>query len=188
MNRRIHSYVAVLVSGLMLEALVCTGCSPSTAPDAKPRMASGNIPPAAIIACPQGQTVGANAQGVNDCVPGGGTKTVATVLSGQTYAMLSTDAVVLFDTTILDSGAAMAVLPSGPTNGEAHTVCWPIWDAGLNPIVAANAVDGGALMTPFVGQTVSGNTGLTTQTALGDAGVGGVCKTWKWNGASWTFQ
>lgn len=108
-----------------------------------------------------------------------------TVTSGQTATLLPTDGV-RFDTTAIgDAGAATAVLPSIPTSGEIHTGCWISWEAGASPIIQASAVDGGAVMQPFTGQSASGVAGMTTWTKISTPGA---CPSWKYDGSEWVLQ
>ncbi len=107
--------------------------------------------------------------------------TVATVNSGQTYAVLACDRVIRF---IEDAGAGTAILPSSPAYGETHTLPWLAWSSAspTPPVINANAVDGGAVMVPFAGQSSSAPGGLTTTTTVNSPGSTG---TWMWDGTEW---
>ena len=109
--------------------------------------------------------------------------TTHTVNSGQTYAVQPCDLIVRL---VEDAGAATAILPSNPTNGETHTLPWLAWSSAspTPPVINANAVDGGAVMVPFAGQASSAPGGLTTWATINTPGA---CGTWKWDGTEWVM-
>jgi len=109
-----------------------------------------------------------------------------TVTSGQTATLLPTDGV-LFDTSnSADAGTATAVLPSTPGAGECHPTLWKVWASSpVPPRIAANAVDGGALMVPYAGMAASGAAGLSTWTANTTPGSPA---TWCWDGSEWMLR
>ncbi len=114
------------------------------------------------------------------------TNTTATVVSGQTYAILPTDIVRLDTSNSADAGGLKVILPSSPGNQQLVTTCWIAWAATpVSPVVQASAVDGGAVMQPFAGQAASGAAGMTTWTAIGTPGA---CPTWKYDGSEWVRQ
>ena len=116
----------------------------------------------------------------------GATNTTATVVSGQTYAALSTDVVVRLDTSnSADAGGLKAVLPA-PYTGQVVTTCWIGWAASqVPPTVMASAADGGAVMQPYSGQAASGAGGMTTWTTITTPGA---CPSWKYDGTEWVTQ
>ena len=116
----------------------------------------------------------------------GATNTTATVVSGQTYAALSTDVVVRLDTSnSADAGGLKAVLPA-PYTGQVVTTCWIGWaESQVPPTVMASAADGGAVMQPYSGQAASGAGGMTTWTTITTPGA---CPSWKYDGTEWVTQ
>jgi len=112
--------------------------------------------------------------------------TTATVVSGQTYAILPTDIVRMDTSNSADAGGLKVVLPSNPGNQQIITTCWLGWATSpVPPTVCASAVDGGAVMQPYSGQAASGAAGMTTWTAITTPGT---CPSWKWDGTEWVIQ
>lgn len=110
--------------------------------------------------------------------------TTHTVVSGQSYAALPTDIVRMDTSNSADAGGLTVILPGNPGNQQILTTCWVGWAASqVPPVVNASAVDGGALMQPFSGQSASLT--FTTRTAVTTPGA---CPSWKYDGSEWVVQ
>jgi hypothetical protein len=109
---------------------------------------------------------------------GGGAKTAATVVSGETYDCLSTDTAIRFDTT--GGTTATAVLPSPIYIGQQITFYWWAW-SGAQVVPTINTSAGKSLV-PFSGQASSGAAGLAATTTISTPGASFVLE---WNGTEW---
>ena len=109
---------------------------------------------------------------------GGGVKTAATVVSGQTYNLLTTDAVIRFDTSGGTTATANMIAPA--YIGQQVTFYWWSWN-GAQAAPTMN-VDAGHKMVPFSGQTSSGAGGLVTTTTISTPGAS---YTLEWDGTEW---
>lgn len=109
---------------------------------------------------------------------GGGAKTAATVVSGQTYNLLTTDAVIRFDTSGGTTGTANMHAPG--YIGQQVTFYWWSWN-GTQAAPTMN-VDAGHKMVPFSGQASAGAAGLVTTSTISTPGA---AYTLEWNGTEW---
>jgi hypothetical protein len=110
---------------------------------------------------------------------GGGAKTAATVVSGQTYNLLTTDAVIRFDTSGGTTGTANMHAPG--YIGQQVTFYWWSWN-GAQAAPTMN-VDAGHKMVPFSGQAIAGAAGLVTTDTISTPGAS---ITREWDGTEWT--
>jgi hypothetical protein len=110
---------------------------------------------------------------------GGGAKTAATVISGQTYNLLVTDAVIRFDTSGGTTGTANMHAPG--YIGQQVTFYW--WSWGVSQIAPTMNVDAGHKMVPFSGQAIAGAAGLVTTDTISTPGAS---ITREWDGTEWT--
>ena len=110
---------------------------------------------------------------------GGGAKTAATVVSGQTYNLLTTDAVIRFDTSGGTTGTANMHAPG--YIGQQVTFYWWSWN-GAQAAPTMN-VDAGHKMVPFSGQASAGAAGLVTTDTISTPGAS---ITREWDGTEWT--
>ena len=113
---------------------------------------------------------------------GGGSSTAATVTSGQTYQVLTTDIVVRMDTS--GGATATADLPLPAYIGEQHTFYWWAWGVGQTPptINTTSNIHETNKMVPFTGQATSGAAGLVTTTTITTPGAS---FTLEWDGVEW---
>jgi hypothetical protein len=110
---------------------------------------------------------------------GGIGSTAATVTSGQTYAVKSTDIVIRMDTS--GGATATADLPAAGFIGERHTFYWWNWGVGQTPpTINANGLQ---RMVPYNGQESAGAAGLVAQTTITNPGAS---FTLVWDGTEWT--
>jgi hypothetical protein len=105
--------------------------------------------------------------------------TAATVTSGQTYNVLSTDKAIRFDTT--GGSAATADMAAPSYIGQRITFYWWAWSVAQVPPVIN--VDAGHAMVPFQGPQSSGAGGLVTSTTIATPGA---TYTLEWDGTEWT--
>ena len=106
-------------------------------------------------------------------------QTAATVVSGQTYNLLTTDAVIRFDTSGGTTGTANMHAPS--YIGQQVTFYWWSWN-GAQAAPTMN-VDAGHKMVPFSGQASAGAAGLVTTDTISTPGAS---ITREWDGTEWT--
>ena len=111
-------------------------------------------------------------------VNAGGAGTVATVASGETYALLSTDIIIRFDTT--GGTTATANMAAGRFVGQRILFYWWAWGAGqVAPTINAPA---GQNLVPFSGQAASGAAGLAATTSISTPGASYALE---WDGTEW---
>ena len=114
---------------------------------------------------------------------GGGAGTAATVTSGETYDVLTTDAIVRFDTSGGTAAIADLFASSDAFIGQRVTFYWWAWnDEQTPPQINANGSD---KMVPYSGQSTSGAAGLVTNTAITTPGDS---FTLVWDGTEWTAE
>jgi hypothetical protein len=97
------------------------------------------------------------------------------VVSGATYTLSSSDAVIRFDTTGGTTATAQMIAPS--YIGQRWVFYWWAWGAGqAAPTILSPA---GINMVPFSGQATSGAAGLVTTTTISTPGA---TLTLEWDG------
>jgi hypothetical protein len=109
-----------------------------------------------------------------------GNYTVVTVGSNTTYAVKTTDIIVLMDTSLGGQQTATADLGPGKTIGEKHTFIWYGWGNAQTPPTITGT--GGATMMPYAGMQSTGLTGLVASNTINQTGG---FYTLEWTGAFW---
>jgi len=110
---------------------------------------------------------------------GGITYTAATVTSGQSYNVKTSDLVIRMDTS--GGEAATGVLPAPTFIGEKHIFFWFAW--GVGQVLPVVNTSGGKLLVPFTGMSASGNAGLEESSTIATTGA---CYPLTWDGTEWT--